>query len=112
MDAVGKDTFEGSLNSLRPLGMMISFGNASGKVPPFDLGILGAKGSLQLTRPTVYTHIGDHAACQKMAGHLFEKVLSGDVTIRIDQRFPLDQVAEAHRALEGRQTTGSTILTL
>lgn len=110
MDAVGKDTFEGSLNSLRPLGMMISFGNASGKVPPFDLGILGAKGSLKLTRPTIFTHIADHATCQAMAGHLFEKVLSGDVTIRIDQRFPLAEVAAAHQALEARETTGSTIL--
>lgn len=110
MDAVGKDTFEGSLNSLRPLGMMISFGNASGKVPPFDLGILGAKGSLKLTRPTIFTHIADPATCQAMAGHLFEKVLSGDVTIRIDQRFPLAEVAAAHQALEARETTGSTIL--
>ena len=112
MDAVGKDTFEGSLNSLRPFGMMISFGNASGKVPPFDLGILGAKGSLKLTRPTIFTHISDHATCQAMAAHLFEKVLSGDVTIRIDQRFPLADVAAAHRALEARETTGSTVLTL
>ncbi|MFP5507944.1 MAG: quinone oxidoreductase family protein [Alphaproteobacteria bacterium] len=112
MDAVGKDTFEGSLNSLRPFGMMISFGNASGKVPPFDLGILGAKGSLQLTRPTIFTHISDHATCQAMAAHLFEKVSAGDVTIRIDQRFPLADVAAAHRALEARETTGSTVLTL
>ena len=110
MDAVGKDTFEGSLNSLRPLGMMISFGNASGKVPPFDLGILGAKGSLKLTRPTIFTHIADHATCQDMAKHLFGKVLSGDVKIRIDQRFPLAEVGAAHRALEARETTGSTIL--
>ncbi len=110
MDAVGKDTFEGSLNSLRPLGMMISFGNASGKVPPFDLGILGAKGSLKLTRPTIFTHISDHATCQAMAAHLFDKVQSGDVSIRIDQRFPLADVAAAHRALEARETTGSTIL--
>ncbi|MFU8882972.1 MAG: quinone oxidoreductase family protein [Rhodobacterales bacterium] len=110
MDAVGKDTFEGSLNCLRPLGMMISFGNASGKVPPFDLGILGAKGSLKLTRPTIFTHISDHATCQAMAAHLFAKVQSGDVAIRIDQRFPLADVAAAHRALEARETTGSTIL--
>lgn len=110
MDAVGKDTFEGSLNSLRPLGMMISFGNASGKVPPFDLGILGAKGSLKLTRPTIFTHISDHSTCQAMAGLLFSKVQSGDVSIRIDQRFPLAEVAAAHQALEARKTTGSTIL--
>ena len=112
MDAVGASTWEGSLNSLRPLGMMISFGNASGKVPPFDIGVLAAKGSLKLTRPTLFTHIADHATCQAMAADLFGHVASGAVRIRIDQRFPLDQVAEAHRALEARATTGSTILTL
>ncbi len=112
MDAVGKDTFDGSLDCLKPLGMMISFGNASGPVPPFNLGILGPKGSLKITRPTLFTHIGDHKTCQQMAQHLFDKVLSGDVEIRIDQRFALKDVAEAHRALEARKTTGSTILTL
>ncbi|WP_102107018.1 quinone oxidoreductase family protein [Oceaniglobus roseus] len=112
MDAVGKDTFEGSLNCLRPLGMMISFGNASGPVPPFELATLGAKGSLKITRPTLFTHIADHATSQEMARELGEKVTSGAVKIRIDQRFPLDEVAEAHRALEGRKTTGATILTV
>ena len=112
MDAVGADTFDGSLDSLKPLGMMISFGNASGPVPPFSVGILGQKGSLKITRPTLFTHIADGAACQQMARELFEKVVAGDVTIRIDQRFPLEEVAEAHRALEARKTTGSTILTL
>ena len=110
MDSVGAATFEGSLSCLRPLGMMISFGNASGPVPPFNLATLAAKGSLQITRPTLFTHIADHARCQEMARHLFDKVLSGAVSIRIDQRFPLDQVAEAHRALEARRTTGSTVL--
>jgi len=110
MDAVGKDTFEGSLNSLKPLGMMISFGNASGPVAPFDIGILGKKGSLKITRPTVFTHIGDHATCQSMAKHLGEKVLAGDVKIIIGQRFALKDVAKAHEALEARETTGSTIL--
>ncbi|NKX43038.1 quinone oxidoreductase family protein [Roseicyclus persicicus] len=110
MDAVGKDTFDGSLDSLRPLGMMISFGNASGPVPPFNLATLGAKGSLKITRPTLFTHIADHATCQQMARELFDKVLSGAVKIRIDQRFPLDRVADAHRALEARQTTGQTVL--
>ncbi|MDG1864125.1 MAG: quinone oxidoreductase [Yoonia sp.] len=110
MDAVGKDTFEGSLNSLKPLGMMISFGNASGPVPPFDIGILGKKGSLKITRPTVFTHIGDHATCQSMAKHLGEKVLAGAVKIIIGQRFALKDVAKAHEALEARETTGSTIL--
>ncbi|PWE33246.1 quinone oxidoreductase [Maritimibacter sp. 55A14] len=112
MDAVGKDTFEGSLDSLRPLGMMISFGNASGKVPPVDLGTLAAKGSLKITRPLLFTHIADHATCQQMAAELFEKVGSGAVKIRIDQRYPLADVAEAHRALEARKTTGATVLTL
>jgi NADPH2:quinone reductase len=112
MDAVGADTFEGSLDSLKPLGFMISFGNASGPVPPFSVGILGQKGSLKITRPTLFTHIADHATCQQMAKELFEKVVSGDVKIRIDQRFPLEDVAKAHEALEARKTTGSTVLTL
>jgi NADPH2:quinone reductase len=112
MDAVGADTFEGSLDSLRPLGMMISFGNASGPVPPFSVGLLGQKGSLKITRPTLFTHISNGDTCQQMARDLFEKVVAGDVKIRIDQRFPLEEVGEAHRALEARKTTGSTILTL
>ena len=112
MDSVGKETFEGSLASLRPLGMMISFGNASGPVPPVDVLTLAARGSLKLTRPTLFTHIADHATCQEMARRLFGKVTSGAVRIDIGQRFPLDKVAAAHRALEARQTTGSTILTL
>lgn len=112
MDAVGKDTFEGSMDSLKPLGMMITFGSASGVVPPIEVGMLAAKGSLKITRPTLFTHIADHATCQQMAGELFAKVTSGAVRIRIDQRFALDQVADAHRALEGRITTGATILTL
>lgn len=110
MDSIGAATFEDSLDSLRPLGMMISFGNASGNVPPFSLGMLASKGSLQVTRPTLFTHIANPETCQSMARHLFDKVISGAVTIRIDQRFPLDQVADAHRALEGRATTGSTVL--
>jgi NADPH2:quinone reductase len=112
MDSVGAATFDGSLDCLRPLGMMISFGNASGKVPPFDILRLSAKGSLKLTRPTLFAHIADPATCQQMARELFDKVTSGAVKIRVDQRFPLEQVAEAHRALEARQTTGSTILTI
>ncbi|MDE3080794.1 MAG: quinone oxidoreductase [Paracoccaceae bacterium] len=112
MDSVGKDTFEGSLNSLRPLGMMISFGQSSGKIPPVDLGLLGAKGSLAITRPSLFTHIARHEDCQQIARDLFDKVTSGAVKIVIDQRFPLDQVAEAHRALEARKTTGATILTV
>ena len=112
MDAVGADTFEGSLSSLKPLGMMISFGNASGPVPPFNIATLAQKGSLKITRPTLFTHIADQETCQQMARELFEKVLSGAVKIRIDQRFLLEDVAEAHRALEARKTTGQTILTI
>jgi NADPH2:quinone reductase len=110
MDSVGKDTFDGSLDCLRPLGMMISFGNASGPVPPFNLATLAAKGSLQITRPTLFTHIATQAACQTMAAELFAMVTSGKVAIRIDQRFALDQVAAAQTALAARETTGSTVL--
>lgn len=110
MDGIGKDTFDGSLDCLKPLGFMISFGSASGPVPPFNIATLAAKGSLKITRPTLFTHIAEHETCMAMAGRLFDKVLAGDVVIHIDQRFPLDAVAEAHRQLEGRHTTGSTIL--
>ncbi len=110
MDSIGAATFERSLDCLRPLGMMISFGNASGKVPPFDLGVLGAKGSLHLTRPTLFTHIADHATCQTMAAQLFEMVESGKVAIRIGQDFALEEVAEAHSQMEARATTGSSVL--
>ena len=112
MDAVGASTFEGSLDSLKPLGMMISFGNASGPVPPFNIGLLGPKGSLKITRPTLFTHIADHATCQDMAAQLFAKVQSGDVKIRIGQTHALDNIHTAHDALEARKTTGSTILTI
>ncbi|MCA8868561.1 MAG: quinone oxidoreductase [Rhodobacteraceae bacterium] len=110
MDSVGADTFEGSLDCLKPFGMMISFGNTSGVVPPLDLRTLAAKGSLKITRPSVFTHIAEHETCQQMAAELFAKVASGQVRISIDQRFLLADVAEAHRALESRQTTGATIL--
>lgn len=112
MDSIGASTFIGSLDCLKPLGMMISFGNASGPVEAFNLGILAQKGSLKVTRPTLFAHIADPVACQEMAAMLFGKVSSGAVKIRIDQRFPLAEVADAHRALEARKTTGQTILTL
>ena len=111
MDSVGASTWEGSLASLKTLGMMISFGSASGPVPAFTLAALAPK-SLKVTRPTLFTHIARHEDCQAMAKHLFDKVLSGAVKIRIDQRFPLDEVRAAHEALEARKTTGSTILTV
>ncbi len=112
MDSIGQATFEGSLDCLKPLGMMITFGNASGPVAPFSPAILGQKGSIKITRPTLFTHIADHAACQEIAQHLFSKVTSGDVKIRIDQRFSINDIAAAHDALEARKTTGSTIITL
>jgi NADPH2:quinone reductase len=111
-DSVGKDTWDGSLDCLRPFGLMASFGNASGPVPPFAPGILGAKGSLYVTRQTLFTHIATRERTQAMADELFEVVQSGAVKIHIAQRFALRDVAEAHRALESRQTVGSTVLTV
>ena len=112
MDGVGKDTFDRSLDCLKPLGMMMSFGNASGPVEPVSLLTLASKGSLKLTRTTLFTFLADHDRCQDMARHLFQKVQSGDVKTNIGQTYPLEDIAEAHRALEARETTGSTILTL
>ncbi|MCG2591973.1 quinone oxidoreductase [Ramlibacter sp. XY19] len=111
-DSVGNDTWDKSLDCLQPFGLMASFGNASGPVPPFAPGILGAKGSLYVTRQTLFTHISTRETTQQMADDLFEAVTSGKVQIRIDQTFPLVQVREAHKALEARKTTGCTILTL
>jgi NADPH2:quinone reductase len=111
-DSVGKDTWDKSLDCLRPFGLMASFGNASGPVPPFAPGILGHKGSLYVTRQTLFTHIATRESTQEMADDLFAAVTSGKVQIRIDQRFPLAQVREAHQALEARKTTGCTILTV
>jgi len=109
-DSVGKDTFEGSLDCLRPLGLLASFGNASGPVPPFAPGILGAKGSLYITRQTLFTHASTRESTQAMADDLFSVVASGAVKIHIDQRYPLAEAAQAHRDLESRKTTGSTVL--
>jgi NADPH2:quinone reductase len=109
-DSVGKDTWEGSLDCLRPFGLMASFGNASGPAPAFAPGILGAKGSLYVTRQTLFTHMSSREATQQMADDLFAVVTSGAVKIRIDQRFALADVAKAHVALEARDTTGCTIL--
>ncbi len=111
-DSVGKDTFLKSLDCLRPFGLIANFGNASGKVEPLDLGLLASKGSLYATRPTVFTHLATRESTQAMADELFEMVTSGKVKIAIDQRFALADVAEAHRSLEARKTTGCTILTL
>jgi NADPH2:quinone reductase len=111
-DSIGKDTWDKSLDCLAPFGLMASFGNASGPVAPFAPGILAAKGSLYVTRQTLFNHIATRESTQAMADDLFEAVTSGKVTIRIDQRFKLEDVQEAHRALEARKTTGCTILTL
>ncbi len=111
-DSVGKDTFLKSLDCLRPFGLLANFGNSSGKVEPLDLGLLAVKGSLYVSRPTVFTHIATRETTQEMANDLFAMVTSGKVNIRIDQRFPLAQVQQAHRSLEARKTTGCTILTL
>jgi len=109
-DSVGKDTFDGSLDCLRPFGLMASFGNASGPVPPFAPGILGAKGSLYVTRQTLFTHIATREATQAMADELFAMVESGKIVIHTERRYPLADVAQAHRDLEARATTGSGIL--
>ncbi len=111
-DSVGKDTWDKSLDCLAPFGLMASFGNASGPVAPFAPGILGPKGSVYVTRQTLFTHIATRESTQAMADDLFAVVASGAVKIRIDQRYPLDQVQQAHRDLEARKTTGCTILTL
>ena len=111
-DSVGKDTWDKSLDCLAPFGLMASFGNASGPVAPFAPGLLGAKGSLYVTRQTLFNHIATRESTQAMADDLFEAVTSGKVTIRIDQRYKLEDVQQAHRDLEARKTTGCTILTL
>jgi NADPH:quinone reductase len=109
-DSVGQATFERSLDCLAPLGMLVSFGQSSGKIPPVDLGILSQKGSLYVTRPTLMTYTAERADLLVAANELFEVVQSGAVRIEINQRFPLRDAAEAHRALESRRTTGSTLL--
>ena len=109
-DSVGKDTFDKSLDCLMPFGLMVSFGNASGPVAPFAPGILGAKGSLYVTRQTLFSHITSRERTQAMADDLFAVVEAGQVKIRIDQRFALTEVQQAHRSLEARATTGCTVI--
>ena len=111
-DSVGKDTWDKSLDCLSPFGLMASFGNASGPVAPFAPGMLGPKGSIYVTRQTLFTHIATRESTQAMADDLFEAVTSGKVNIRIDQRYKLEDVQQAHRDLEARKTTGCTVLTL
>ncbi|SOY58305.1 quinone oxidoreductase, NADPH-dependent [Cupriavidus taiwanensis] len=109
-DSIGADTFRGSLDCLAPRGTMVSFGNASGPVPPFDLSVLGNKGSLRLTRPTLMTYVVHRELLEPMVADLFDAVTTGKVKIDIRQRYALSEVAQAHRDLEARKTTGSTIL--
>ena len=111
-DSVGKDTWDKSLDCLAPFGLMASFGNASGPVAPFAPGILGPKGSLYVTRQTLFTHMASRESTQAMADELFAAVTSGQVKIHIEQRHKLEDVQQAHRDLEARKTTGCTVLTL
>ena len=109
-DSVGLDTFDRSLDCLAPLGMMVSFGNASGAVTQFNPGVLAAKGSLFLTRPSLMNYTAKREDLLASATELFDVVLSGVVKIEVNQTYPLAEVAQAHRDLEGRKTTGSTVL--
>ncbi|MED5395351.1 MAG: quinone oxidoreductase [Pseudomonadota bacterium] len=109
-DSIGKATFESSIDSLAPFGMLVSFGNASGPVEPFNPGILAAKGSLYFTRPTLATHTATRELLDECANKLFAIVSSGQVKINVGQTYPLAETAQAHRDLEARKTLGSTVL--
>jgi NADPH:quinone reductase len=109
-DSVGKDTFMGSLDCLKPRGMMVSFGSSSGAVPPFDLALLSQKGSLYLTRPSGQTYFAQRKELEPGAKELLDMVVSGKVKIEINQTYPLKDAAQAHRDLVARKTTGSTVL--
>lgn len=111
-DSIGKETFEKSLDCLRPRGLLVSFGNASGPVRGVDLGILAAKGSLYVTRPTLMTYNATREELEKSAGDVMALVASGAIKVSINQRYPLEEAAKAHADLEARKTTGSTILTV
>lgn len=109
-DPVGKDTWERSLDCLAPLGLLVSFGNASGPVPPVQLGVLAQKGSLYVQRPTLNTYLATRQDAEAMAGELFEMVLSGKVRVPVERRYPLADAPRAHRDLEARVTTGAGVL--
>ncbi len=109
-DSVGKDTWEGSLDSLRPRGMLVSFGNASGAVPPTSPLVLSAKGSLFLTRPTLWYYIATPEELAWRANDLFSWIAQGELNVRVDRRFSLADAADAHRALEGRETAGKVLI--
>jgi len=110
-DSVGKDSFFKSLDCLRPMGLMVSFGNSSGQPEPFDTALLAHKGSLFLTRPTLYSYTLSRRDLERSASELFDIVASGKVKVEVKQRFALKDAAEAHRALEARETSGSTVFT-
>ena len=109
-DSVGKDTFLGSLDCLRPLGLMVSFGNSSGKVTPFDLGILSQKGSLYLTRPTLATYTSTRAELEATARDVFDIIREGKVKVEVRHTYPLAEAERVHRDLEGRRTVGSIVM--
>ncbi len=109
-DAIGKDTYPASLDCLKPFGMWVTFGNASGKIENFDLGLLAAKGSLYATRPTLFTYTAKREDLVATANELFDMVGQGHLKISVNQTYPLREAAQAHRDLEGRKTTGSTVL--
>jgi len=109
-DSVGKDTFLASLDCLKPLGLMVSFGNASGKVAPFDIGILSQKGSLYLTRPTLATYTASRADLEATARDVFEVIREGQVKVEIRHTYPLAEAVQVHRDLEGRKTVGSIVM--
>jgi NADPH2:quinone reductase len=109
-DSVGNDTFPASLDCIRPLGMFVSFGQSSGPIPPFSIGLLAQKGSLFATRPTLFTYIAKREDLEASAAALFDVIASGAVKIRINQRYPLADAGRAHEDLEARRTTGTTIL--
>ena len=108
-DSVGKDTYPGSLDCLKPRGLWVSFGNASGKVPPVDIGMLAAKGSLFLTRPSLAAYIATREELEETAADLFNMVIRARLKINVNQTYPLREAAQAHRDLEARKTTGSTV---
>ncbi|WP_428696843.1 quinone oxidoreductase family protein [Stappia sp.] len=109
-DSVGKDTYPGSLDCLRPLGLWVSFGQSSGPIADFNLGLLGPKGSLFATRPTLFSYIASRADLEQTAGDLFDVVRSGDVKIQVNQEYALSDAVRAHQDLQGRKTTGTTVL--
>ena len=110
-DSVGKDTFLASLDCLRPLGLLVSFGNSSGKVTPFDIGILSQKGSLYLTRPTLATYTATRADLEATANEVFEVIREGKVKVEVRHTYALAVAGQVHRDLEGRRTIGSIVMT-